>query len=58
MARHGGVLAHRVFVEGRAYGPGPDVPDEIAEQITNPKAWAIPPAPPAPPRRAVKSKAT
>lgn len=29
-----------VHVDGQVYGPGDDVPDEVAEKITNPKAWA------------------
>jgi hypothetical protein len=28
-----------VHVDGTAYGPGDDLPDEVAERITNPKAW-------------------
>lgn len=28
-----------VYVDGQAYGPGSDVPAEVAKQITNPKAW-------------------
>lgn len=33
-------LAATVFVGDRAYGPGTDVPDDVAAQITNPAAWA------------------
>jgi hypothetical protein len=32
-------LARHVTVAGKTYGPGDDVPAEIAEQIRNPKAW-------------------
>jgi len=32
-------LARYVTVAGTTYGPSDDVPAEIAEQITNPKAW-------------------
>lgn len=32
-------LARYVTVAGKTYGPGDDVPAEIAEQIRNPKAW-------------------
>lgn len=32
-------LARHVTVAGVTYGPGDDVPANIAEQITNPKAW-------------------
>lgn len=37
-------LAAHVYVDGVAYSPDSDVPDEVAEQITNPKAWADAPA--------------
>ncbi|MBQ1047860.1 hypothetical protein KBX50_05225 [Micromonospora sp. C51] len=33
-------LATTVYVAGRAWGPADDVPAEVAELITNPKAWA------------------
>lgn len=32
-------LAGRVFVGGAWYGPGDDVPADVAVEITNPKAW-------------------
>lgn len=32
-------LASFVYVNGDLYGPDDDVPAEVAEQITNPKAW-------------------
>lgn len=32
-------LAKNVHVGGEVYGPGSEVPDDVAEQITNPKAW-------------------
>lgn len=32
-------LARHVTVAGTTYGPGDDVPADIAEKITNPKAW-------------------
>lgn len=32
-------LVTRVSVLGTWYGPGDDVPDDIAARITNPKAW-------------------
>jgi hypothetical protein len=32
-------LARYVNVDGATYGPDDDVPADIAEQITNPKAW-------------------
>lgn len=41
------ILASTVYVDGRPYGPGTaegDLPDGIAEQITNPKAWREQPA--------------
>lgn len=28
-----------VHVDGQAYGPGSDVPAEVAERITNPDVW-------------------
>ena len=35
-----------VHVGGRAYGPGVDVPADVAAKITNPKAWdGDPPTP-------------
>lgn len=33
-----------VHVAGRAYGPGDEVPDEVADQITNPDVWDDEPA--------------
>ena len=33
-------LATYVTVAGRTYGPKDSVPDDVAAQITNPKAWA------------------
>lgn len=32
-------LVTTVHVNGQVYGPGDDVPSEVAKQITNPKAW-------------------
>jgi hypothetical protein len=32
-------LAAYVHVDGTVYGPGDDVPADVAKQITNPKAW-------------------
>lgn len=32
-------LARHVTIGGKTYGPGDDVPADMAEQITNPKAW-------------------
>lgn len=32
-------LASHVHIDGQVYGPGSDVPAEVAERITNPKAW-------------------
>lgn len=32
-------LARAVNVDGEWYYPGGDVPDDVAERITNPKAW-------------------
>ena len=32
-------LVTTVYVDGVAYGPGDDVPADVAERITNPKAW-------------------
>ena len=52
-------LAAYVYVEGQVYGPGSDVPAEIAEKITNPKAWGETPAPEAhkaPARKQASSK--
>jgi hypothetical protein len=40
-----GKLVTNVFVDGNWYGPNDRVPAEVAEQITNPKAWAETPAP-------------
>lgn len=28
-----------VHIDGQVYGPSSDVPDEVAERITNPKVW-------------------
>lgn len=33
-------LAKNVHVGGEVYRAGREVPDEVAEKITNPKAWA------------------
>lgn len=33
-------LVATAYVGDRAYGPGSDVPDDVAAQITNPAAWA------------------
>lgn len=33
-------LAGYVHVNGQAYGPEDDLPKDVAEQVTNPKAWA------------------
>lgn len=39
-------LNTHVNVDGTWYGPGSDVPDEVAARITNPKVWeGDPPAP-------------
>jgi hypothetical protein len=35
----GARLASRVSVAGRWYGPYDPIPDDVAAQITNPKAW-------------------
>jgi hypothetical protein len=35
-------LAGFVHVNGTVYGPDDEVPAEVSEQITNPKAWAEP----------------
>lgn len=32
-------LVSFVHVAGKVYGPGDDVPSEVADAITNPKAW-------------------
>ena len=37
-------LATTVHVNGQVYGPGDDVPADVAEQITNEKAWGESPA--------------
>jgi hypothetical protein len=34
-------LATRVAINGKWYGPDDDVPDDVAEKITNPKVWAV-----------------
>ncbi|MER7167038.1 hypothetical protein ABT336_13350 [Micromonospora sp. NPDC000207] len=34
-------LATYVHVGGRRYGPDDDIPDEVAEKITNPNVWAV-----------------
>lgn len=36
-------LAAFVYVDGQVYGPGDDVPADVAKQITNPDAWATEP---------------
>lgn len=33
-------LVECVYVGGILYGPGDELPPAVAEQITNPKAWA------------------
>lgn len=38
-------LATHVHVRGVVYGPDSDVPPEVAEKISNPKAWADEPTP-------------
>jgi hypothetical protein len=38
-----GRLAGFVHVDGHVYGPGDDIPPEVARRITNPAAWAEPP---------------
>lgn len=35
-------LAGFVHVNGTVYGPDDEVPADVSEQITNPKAWAEP----------------
>lgn len=35
----GARLARRVNVDGRWFGPGSEIPDDIAAKIRNPKAW-------------------
>lgn len=37
-------VADQDGVTGRYWGPGDDVPAEVAERITNPKAWTVPDA--------------
>lgn len=32
-------LVTNVHVDGEVYGPGDDVPADVAKRITNPKAW-------------------
>ena len=32
-------LNSRVVVAGRWYGPGDEIPDDVAARITNPKVW-------------------
>jgi hypothetical protein len=34
-------LATNVEVDGTWYGPGDEIPDEIAAKIRNPKVWAV-----------------
>jgi len=54
-------LRSYVHIDGTAYGPRDLVPEEVAERITNPKAWASAPmeAAEAPVRRpAVSDRAT
>lgn len=36
-------LSTYVHVDGQVYGPGVDVPDEVAERITNPDVWVSEP---------------
>lgn len=51
MAQEKKTLARPVTVAGRTYMPGDDIPDKVAAQIRNPKAWAqgSAPAPAEPP---------
>lgn len=35
----GAKLASRVAIDGQWYGPGDDVPDDVAKKITNPRVW-------------------
>lgn len=35
-------LARHVTVGNRTYGPGDDLPEDVAAKITNPKAWLAP----------------
>ena len=37
--RSGARLARTVHVDGRPYGPGDQIPDEVAARIRNPRAW-------------------
>lgn len=37
--KSGHKLATSVTVGGRTYGPKDSIPDDVAERITNPKAW-------------------
>lgn len=37
-------LATYVHVDGQVFGPDDNVPADVAEKITNPKAWAEAPA--------------
>lgn len=51
-----------VHIDGEVYGPRSDVPDEVAERITNPDVWvddepaAAEPKPPAKTRRTPAKK--
>ena len=38
------VLASNVYVDGVLYPAGEDVPAEVADKVTNPKAWGESPA--------------
>lgn len=51
-------LVAYVHVGGQVYGPGSDVPAEVAKQITNPKAWGDEPEPEkkAPAKKVASSK--
>ena len=37
-------LVATVHVNGKVYAPGDDIPADVADQITNPKAWGEAPA--------------
>lgn len=37
--KKGRKLATYVYINGASYGPDDEVPEEVAAQITNPKAW-------------------
>lgn len=51
-------LARHITIDGTTYGPGDDVPAEVAERIRNPKAWVAVDTEPEPPKGTGKGGTT